>query len=221
MRIFIATPAYNSQVYSNYTESLLQTCFMLASLNIDFEIKFINNQIVTRARNMLSYLFLENTNNTHMLFIDADILWNPADVKKLIDHDLEFVIGIYPNKKYHLNNNKLHLLPSSIIHNEVNNELNNEKSLIKVKHAATGFMMIKRSALERVKHDVETYYLPDNNGKNVEIYNFFDCNVINNDYLTEDYYFSYLFNKNGGEIYADTSINLHHMGIHQYGELIN
>ncbi len=56
IKIFIATPCYGGLVYSSYTQSLLYTCMLLSSKNIKFEVKFINNQIVTRARNMLCSL---------------------------------------------------------------------------------------------------------------------------------------------------------------------
>lgn len=216
MKILIATPAYGGQVYARYTESLLYTCMMLTSLKIEYEVKFILNQIVTRARNMLSSIFLENETFTHMLFIDADVVWNPFEVKKLIDHNLECVIGIYPNKKYHWDKDDLKLLPSSAIKQPIEKKNN----LIKIKYAATGFMLLKRSALEKIKHDVETFILPGGNGELITLHNFFDCKVVDNDYLTEDYYFSYLFNKNGGEIYADDTINLLHIGSHDYGELL-
>ena len=217
MKILIATPAYGGQVYSGYTESLLYTCLMFNKLGIDHEVKFINNQIVTRARNMLSSLFLSNESFTHMLFIDADIVWNPIEVKKLIDHNLECVIGIYPNKKYHWIKDDLKLSPSSVIHNPIVKKDNN---LIKIKYAATGFMLLKRSALERIRNDVDTFNLPGSQNEQIKLHNYFDCKVVDNDYLTEDYYFSYLFNKNGGEIFADNSIKLRHIGPHEYGELL-
>jgi len=52
------------------------------------------------------------------------------------------------------------------------------------------------------------------------LYNFFDCKVVDNDYLTEDFYFSHLFNESGGTIYADETISLRHMGTHEYGSLL-
>ncbi len=216
MKIFIATPAYGGQVYAEYTESLLYTCMMLSSFKIEYEVKFITNQIVTRARNMLSSIFLENKTFTHMLFLDADVVWNPMDVKKLIDHDLECVIGVYPIKQYHWDKDKLKLLPSSVIEEPVEKKNN----LIRIKHGATGFMLLKRSALEKIKNDVETFILPGSKGEPITLHNYFDCKVVDNDYLTEDYYFSYLFNKNGGQIYADNTIQLLHIGPHKYGELL-
>lgn len=216
MKILIATPAYGGQVYSRYTESLVYTCFFLKMNNIDFELKYINNQLVTRARNMCSSIFLEDKTFTHMMFIDADVVWQPQDVKKLLDHDKECVIGVYPNKEYFWQQDNLSLAPSSVIENP--NEIN--EGLVKVKYGATGFMLLARNALERIKDKVETFFLPGSNGEQVELHNFFDCKVVDHDYLTEDYYFSYLFNKSGGQIYADTSISLTHLGTHEYGSIL-
>jgi choline kinase len=216
MKILIATPAYGGQVYSRYTESLVYTCFFLKMNNIDFELKYINNQLVTRARNMCSSIFLEDKTFTHMMFIDADVVWQPQDVKKLLDHDKECVIGVYPNKEYFWQQDNLSLAPSSVIENP--NEIT--EGLVKVKYGATGFMLLARNALERIKDKVETFFLPGSNGEQVELHNFFDCKVVDHDYLTEDYYFSYLFNESGGQIYADTSISLTHLGTHEYGSIL-
>lgn len=216
MKILIATPAYGGQVYTGYTESLLYTCMMLNNIGIDYQVKFIGNQIVTRARNMLSSIFMRDKTFTHMLFLDADVVWNPLDVKKLIDHDMECVIGVYPNKKYYWNGDSLILNPSSVIEKPIKRKKNN---LVKVKYAATGFMLLQRKALERIQYDVETFILPSGD-KNITVHNYFDCAVVDNDYLTEDYYFSYLFHKNGGEIYSDETIRLLHIGPHYHGELL-
>tara|TARA_B100000401_G_scaffold163730_1_gene109409 strand:- start:9781 stop:10440 length:660 start_codon:yes stop_codon:yes gene_type:complete len=218
MKILIATPAYGSQVYTQYTESLVATCLMLKSLNIEFEIRFIGNQIVTRARNMLSYIFLKDESFTHLLFVDADVCWNPLDVKKLLEHDLECVIGVYPNKKYLIKNGTIGLNPSSVFSQPL---VTKGENLVKVKYAATGFMLLNRVAFDRVKLYVDTFELPVSEGENATLYNFFDCNVVNGDYLTEDYYFSHLFNQFDGEIFADKSIRLKHIGFHVYGEDLN
>lgn len=208
LNILIATPCYNGQVYASYTESLLNTTIIFNKLGIKYTVQFIKNQIVTRARNMLTYNFLEEEHNfTHLLFIDADVVWQPQDIMFLLEHDKEITIGIYPNKAYDSNYN---LQPSSVIknHNIVNN-------LLEVKYAATGFMLIKKCVFNKIKKNVEQFYLPRGDEK-VNVYNFFDCNVVNGDYLTEDYYFSHLYNQTGGTIYADIRIKLKHLGTHEY-----
>ena len=218
-KILIATPAYGGNVCAQFTECLVYTCMVLLQNNIQFEIKFINNQIVTRARNMLAHNFMKDNSYTHMIFIDADVVWNPENVLMLLSHDEECCIGIYPNKCYHWHGNKLKLEPSSVFDNESTHEPPNS-NLMNIKRAATGFMLLKKSALKRIEKDVDTFMLPTGRGEDAELFNYFDCNVVDKDYLTEDYYFSYLFIKNGGKIYADKRILLKHVGNHEYGTLI-
>ena len=217
-KILIGTPAYGGQCYTKYTESLLYTIKLLENNNIECEVKFINNQIVTRARNMIASVFMNDESFTHLLFIDSDIEWNPEYVLYLLEHNLECVIGIYPNKQYINEDSKITLNPSSsyfIPKIERNN-------LIKIKYAATGFMLIKKSALKKIEKDVGMFYLPDDyNNETVFLYNYFDCNIVDFNYLTEDYYFSHLLYKNNCEIWADKRINLYHLGTHRYGEIIN
>tara|TARA_A100001015_G_scaffold195734_1_gene218279 strand:- start:375 stop:1856 length:1482 start_codon:yes stop_codon:yes gene_type:complete len=210
-KILIGTPAYGGQCYTGYTESLLYTIKLLENSGIETNIKFINNQIVTRARNMIASIFMEDDSYTHLLFIDSDIKWNPQDVLLLLKHNKECVIGVYPNKRYNhiyqLNPSSVFFKPSII-----------KENLIKVKYAATGFMMLKKSALKKIEKDIGIFYLPSQN--DIEfLYNYFDCNIVDTNYLTEYYYFSHLLYKNNGEIWADTTIKLYHIGTHHYGEL--
>ena len=144
LNILIATPCYNGQLYASYTESLLNTTNIFTNLGIRYNVHFIKNQIVTRARSMLAHIFLdENNNYTHLMFIDADVVWNPEHIFFLLQHKKEFLIGIYPNKAYDDNYN---LKPSSKI--KSNTVLNN---LIEVEHAATGFMLLTKSVFEKIK----------------------------------------------------------------------
>ena len=227
IHLFIATPCYNAQVTSKYTESLINTCNFLNKHNIKHTVKFINNHIVTKARNMLAHNFMNSELKfTHMLFIDADIIWKPEDVMNLLEHNLECVIGVYPNKQYYVSKNEsgknINILASSQFYQPLQLKENNE-NLIKVEFAAMGFMMLKKEALRKIENDIQIFNLPKND-MNTDIYenvyNYFDCNVVNSHYLTEDFYFSLLLNTNGGKIYADKRINLLHTGNHDYGSLM-
>tara|TARA_B100000886_G_scaffold219131_1_gene152151 strand:- start:727 stop:1407 length:681 start_codon:yes stop_codon:yes gene_type:complete len=215
-KVLIGTPAYGGMCCTAYTEALLYTTMYLSQKNINFNVKFINNQIVTRARNMICSIFMDDESYTHLLFIDADIKWSPEHVIMLLEHDLECVIGVYPNKQYYKIKDDIKLNPSSQF---ASPQIENN-NLVKINKAATGFMLLKKSALIKIQKDVETFILPNSEGKDIELYNYFDCMVVDKNYLTEDYYFSHLFNKNGGEIWADKRIVLGHIGSHTYGELI-
>ena len=218
INILIGTPAYNATVSSQYTSSLISTCLLLKSMNIEFNVHFINNQIVTRARNMIAHIFMTG-DYSHLMFIDADIIWQPDDIVKLLNHEKECVIGIYPNKGYTKSENKMIVRPSSqIIENDPSKVYFYNENLVNIKRAATGFMMLTKAALERIQPDIEQFYLPC--GDEVFLlYNYFNCMVVEKDYLTEDFYFSHLYLKNGGQIFADKTISLLHVGIHEYGSL--
>ena len=52
---------------------------------VEVEISFIGYEsLIPRARNTFVARFLANPKNTHLLFIDGDIMWKKEDVLKLI-----------------------------------------------------------------------------------------------------------------------------------------
>jgi acyl-CoA synthetase (AMP-forming)/AMP-acid ligase II len=105
--------------------------------------------------------------------------------------------------------------------NYVSNTLNIEKNLAKVKHLATGFMMIKRSVIEKMsKAFPSTKYVDDVSflrpEENEFAYALFDCGVEEGHYFSEDWLFCHRWTKMGGSIWIDVSISLTHTGIEDY-----
>ena len=94
-------------------------------------------------------------------------------------------------------------------------------NIAKVKHIATGFMLIQRSVIENMqKAFPSTKYVDDVNflqaHENVNAYALFDCGVEEGHYFSEDWLFCDRWTKMGGEIYIDVTINLIHTGIEDY-----
>ena len=56
-----------------------------------------HDSLITRSRNTLVTQFL-STPATHMLFIDADISFDPQQVYDMLAFDEDFVAGMYPLK---------------------------------------------------------------------------------------------------------------------------
>lgn len=247
--LIILTPCYNSSMYVTYTESLLQTMFMCKDLGINTTVHFCrNDSLVSRARNNLIAKAMSIPTATHFLFIDADITWTPFDILKLLVADKHIVGGIYPIKNYEFDklaanpnavneifarknksqlkdafSNKEYLQTNMVRYNinYVSNMLEIENNLTKVKHLATGFMLIKRSVIEVMsKAFPQTKYVDDVNflsGKENDFaYALFDCGVEDNHYLSEDWMFCRRWQKMGGSVYADITINLDHTGVETY-----
>ena len=96
-----------------------------------------------------------------------------------------------------------------------------EKNITKVRHIATGFMMIKREVIEKMmvafpstKYTDDVSFLLPN--ENTYAYALFECGVEDDHYYSEDWMFCHRWSKIGGDIYVDVSINLTHIGIESY-----
>lgn len=229
IRLLICTPCYNHTCDSRYVQCLLDTQTFFSKLSIDIEISFIGcESLITRGRNIFVSRFLNNPNNTHMLFIDSDITWTPIDILRLLKSNKALCGGVYPFKRYNWerltevydSDDIPHLLNYNVNFDPNNTQVND--SLIKVKHIATGFMMIRRDVFTKLIESYPEKKYTDDCGyfkteeENKFLYAFFDCQVVNNRYLSEDFYFCHLWEIIGGEVYANMSIKLTHWGSNGY-----
>jgi acyl-CoA synthetase (AMP-forming)/AMP-acid ligase II len=105
--------------------------------------------------------------------------------------------------------------------NYLENTLSIDQNLAKVRHLATGFMMIKRDVIEKMstafpstKYTDDVSFLQPEENKFA--YALFDCGVEDDHYFSEDWLFCHRWSKMGGEIWIDVSIILAHTGIEDF-----
>lgn len=99
--LYIGTPCYGGLTFAGYTSSLLQSQAKLRSLEppILLETCFLTNEsLITRGRNTVVAKFMAQKNMTHLLFIDADISWQPETIEKLWKADKDIIGAAYPKK---------------------------------------------------------------------------------------------------------------------------
>ena len=102
-RLFIATPMYGGSCHGMYMKSCLDLQGMCQQNGIETRFSFIfNESLITRARNYLVDEFIRSE-FTHLLFIDADIHYNPQDVIAMLAMDKDVIGAPYPKKsiKWH------------------------------------------------------------------------------------------------------------------------
>ena len=236
-RIFIATPCYGGMLTEAYFRSTIKLLTFCNQHGIPIAFGTIANEsLVTRARNVLVAYFLQS-NYTRLMFIDADIEFQVEDVLKLIEHNKELAVGAYPKKGVNwqrirdsvrnddsdFNDGQISAFGSDYAINFkfVNREAKQiaiENGLIRLHDGATGFMMIKRSAIDKM---IAAYpELKYNNDLNTPpdlqdyFYCFFDTMLDPKDkrYLSEDYTFCRRWQAIGGECWLDPTISLNHFG---------
>ena len=72
--------------------------YVAAAKKIELQFGTIGNEsLITRARNTIVQLFMDG-DYTHLLFIDADLAFNPTAVIRMLEYDKDVVTGIYPRK---------------------------------------------------------------------------------------------------------------------------
>ena len=208
-KLFLATPCYGGMVCQEFMQSVLCTLHACMINRVGLQVFMIGNEsLITRGRNQLVAEFMAS-DCSHLMFIDADIEFDSADILKLISHDKPIVTGAYPLK----------MEPISYVVNLTDNALR-LNDLVEVIDAGTGFMMIKREVISKMQRaHPELHYTGDLDrdeyrkdlvGKEdhkeelrENLYSLFDTSHDKE---------ARRWQKIGGKIWLDTTIKLNHIG---------
>jgi len=241
-KLFIATPMYGGMCTGAYTQSMLNLPSIMAKEDIEVLMSFMfNESLIQRARNALATAFMKS-DCTHMMFIDADIRFNPHDILTMLKADKEIICGIYPKKEINWNtvkqamdngvdNADLKQYTGSFVVNLVGYQESVTVPVdqpVEIQNGGTGFMLIKREVFEALKQHVP-YYMNDvaDLGNTMQareqIYEYFATSIEEETerLLSEDYHFCAIYRKIGGRIYAAPWAQLAHIGTYMFeGRLI-
>jgi hypothetical protein len=232
INLVIGTPCYGGQVTSLYAASLLKIQHACQQRgDIDFTVLMPSGDaLITRARQDLVARFLDQPQATHLLFIDADIGFEPEQVFRLLRLGKDLSAGVYPAKQVDWNkvaslaqagNKKLQSSALSyVLEFEDPKRIEVRGGFTKVRYAGTGFMMIRREALVKmIEHYADLRYsrvdlagdpLRDSPWRSA----IFNCLIDKETgaYLSEDYSFCHRWRDMGGEIWVDLESRLIHVG---------
>jgi len=232
VHLFIGSPMFGGQCSGYYTQSmmLLQNACRERGVKMSFSFMY-NESLITRARNGITHGFLKG-DATHLLFIDADIRFNPEHLFPMIDADKPIICGIYPKKEIWWGgvrqaiergtpDEQLKLHTGSFV---VNLKDNSGEVTVRVDtpleifNGGTGFMLIKREVFEQLADKVPEYMnnVQDLNSilKPEMVREYFatsidpDTGVL----LSEDYHFCRLARVNGISVWAAPWVQLAHVG---------
>ena len=215
-----------------FTQSLITTAKVLTENNIDLSVSFLfNESLIQRGRNLLAHQFMQNEAATHLMFIDADIKFNPADIVLMLRADKDIICGVYPKKEINWYTvekavkegvpvDKLKTKTGSMVVNLVGYD--GEVTVpagepLEIWNGGTGFMLIKKEVLTKMKENLPSYVndVKVLSGEVTDrITEYFACAIEPGleRLLSEDYYFCWKARKYGFKIYAAPWVNLGHFG---------
>lgn len=228
--LIVATPCYGGLVTAAYTSSMLQLQDECRRRGVRFAYTLQGGDaLVTRARANLMTQFLES-DGTHLLFIDADIGFTPAQALRLLDFDGDFVAASYPLKSIDWEKVGREMAAGAkpgeaaglnyVGVLEDAEKLERRGGFARAKYVGNGFLMVKRDALLRLcaAHPELRYKnLHVRDGGAVESpfrVALFETMIDpeTKAYLPEDYAFCWRFRRIGGEIWLDMQSALTHFG---------
>lgn len=208
--VMIAMPCYGGQMTESTFMSFIRWSNTARQLGINWTVEtLINESLISRARNTLTARFLQNTQATHLMFIDADIGWEPPHLLLLLQADVDVIGGLYPMKS----------LPIKWCVNGVDGG-QQQGPVQEVSKTGTGFMLIKRSVFEAlnshpaVKPFANDLGLPPALDPFMKTY--FDTAVRDGRYYSEDWTFCENWRDLGGQVWVDRRILLKHTGTYTF-----
>jgi hypothetical protein len=231
----IGTPCFGGQVSWLYAVSLLklQKFFTKRGWNISYLLQ-AGDALVTRARQTIVCHFLDDPNATHLLFIDADIGFEPEQVLRLLEFGADLTAAVYPVKQINWE-----MIPAAVeagrsplesatlsyvVERAATQDTVTRGGFVKSRYAGTGFLMIRRNVLEAmIERYPELRYTHEHRGSDPLQGSrwrsaLFNCMIDEQTgfYLSEDFSFCRRWTDMGGEIWVDYTSRLEHVGLMVY-----
>jgi hypothetical protein len=237
-KLLIGTPMYGGSCLGIYMKSCLDLQTLCIQYGIEIKFSFLfNESLIQRARNYIADEFVRS-DCTHMMFIDADIGFDPMDVIAMLAMDKDIIGAPYPKKTIKWENIKkavvknpnitageLEKLGGDIVFNPVSGTTRfSVTEPLEVLEIGTGMMMFRRDVLERFKTAYPQYaYTPDHVGTqhfsgDRKIHSYFNVEIDeeSNRVLSEDYHFCQQCRKVGIEVWMAPWMATTHTGSYQF-----
>lgn len=197
-KVLLATTAYDSPEAS-YTFSIARSREALSAAGIQSGYYLLQgNCHVDDARNAVVRDFLES-DCTELVFLDADVSWEPDALVELCRIDRDLVGGVYPYRR----ESDEETMPIRHLP-----EIKVDGELIEVEGLPTGFMKIKRHVLESMAATAK-HYLKDD-GKPHPV--LFERDYFGGGRRGGDIRFCMVWRDMGGKAYAAPELRLGHCG---------
>lgn len=242
-KIFLAFPVYAGQVYANVVVSLLKFVKDHVSPHLDPAVHLYmmpGESHVNRARNRMAKLFLD-TDCTDLMFIDQDIIFKAEDIDALLARDLDIVGGLYPKKELgepqwvvntadgvnvpdetglievRYAGTGFMLIGRAVFEKMIAANSERVKKNIDLIARVTKFTEAEdTSYLAKLFDHDNIEYIDDSTGNMGTMWNFFHAGPRHARWISEDWWFCGIWRELGGKIFADTRVQLQHVGSINY-----
>lgn len=150
-RVFVATPAYDGRVLTDYALSLAESCLVGPINDVFVQASVMGNgAFIDVARDHFVRMFLES-NCTHLFFIDADLRWEPRAFIELAKSGKPICAGAYRKRQ------DPEEYPIRYVSNP-DGTIQVKDGWVMADRVAAGFLCIRRDVIERMVKERPTLY---------------------------------------------------------------
>jgi hypothetical protein len=237
MNIMIGTPMYGGVCYGNFMTSIFGLHEILVQNGHAMSLKFLYNEsLIQRARNLIANSFLQDPDSDILLFIDADIEFDPVEVYEMLKLDKDIIGAVVPLKAINYEGVKL---ANFFRHNTVDlpyfggyfninydiDEVENDilaHRPFKVDRIGAAVLSIKKEVLKNMSTTCETFK-PNSPlyHSTTRLFDFFPVKIENDQLMSEDYSFCNKAREIGYDVYATSYPIIGHSGTHQFKGNLN
>jgi len=234
-KLFIATPAYGEVFYSSYVQSLMRLLPELARRRWDSLYVTTSFSDIAESRNALLTRWFDETDASHLLFIDADMGFEPSLVMDMLELNEPLVGVVAPKRKVDLDR-LAQSAPESGNAASVRQSIaqahefvikgagrGSRNGFIRVEGCGAGILLIRRDCIEKmlqqmpeISDDTAGYTSPLGQGMHRMI-RAFEPLRLEQARLSEDFAFCYRWRRRcGGEVWASVDHEITHIGLHKF-----
>ena len=220
----LGTPTLFQVPTVEYLMSLIRTMNLLMQQGHYLDTCFVGGDaFVSKARNGIVQSFIESWATPYpadvLLFIDDDQSWEPEAVLRIIQDPHE-IIGVAIPKKMDMQNG-IQTFNNVLLDTDAQGSCFVENGLLRISQIGSGFLAIKRSAIEKMMKAYPARYSPGDGGQHQLHYAFFDAKIIwdekNPDgvvgqFWGEDLVFCKKWVALGEKMWLDPNVTVSHVG---------
>lgn len=202
--VWIAIPAYTGTIHLSTMRSIISDLLLLAERGDRVTIfDESGNAMIGDCRGLIVTKFLEG-DGTDLIFVDWDVSWQAGAILRLVDYPVDFVAGLYPQRRDPIDF-CCRWLPNPEI------ELS-ELGLIEVAGVPAGLMRLSRAMLEKMVAQYADTQFHCSQAPNDTAFDLFGAYRIGRTKFGEDYSFCNRWRDIGGQIWVDPGIRMGHTG---------
>ena len=198
LKVLIATPAYDGRLDVWYTTSLVNSVRIAQDNGIFLHPVFMSyDALVQRARNDLFRLGLEYD---AVIWIDADLEWNPMWIMELLESDKDVIGGTYRKKT-----------DDAELYTVKTKDLTATDGLIKVDGLGMGFVKMSKKAVQALWDASQPY---QNEGRECRMV--CDIQIVDGQLVSEDNVVMRKLADLGFDIWLDPRMTCCHIGTKKF-----